>query len=114
MLLLAIVGMLRLSGPAGAILVIVVLGTTSWMGVARFVRGQILSLREQDFIQAARALGMPLPMATWGTMIADGKDAPRRAPHVAGFPGLAIMGSVLSFNLLGDGLRDILDPKVRR
>jgi len=154
-LLLAIVGLLRLSGPVGALLVIAVLGATSWMGVARIVRGQMLSLKEQDFILAARALGlsssrillrhlipnaaapviiyaslavggammaeaslsflglgMPPPTATWGTMIADGKDSLRYAPHVAGFPGLAIIGAVMSFNLLGDGLRDVLDPRV--
>jgi len=155
-LLLTIVGMFRVQGPAGLFLIIAILGATGWMGVARIVRGQVLSLREQDFVHAARALGlpssrivfrhilpnamapvivycslatggammaeaslsflglgMPPPTATWGVMVADGKVALRFAPHIAVFPGLAIMMAVLSFNLLGDGLRDAFDPKLR-
>ncbi len=155
-LLLTIVGLFRLQGPWGIFLIIAILGATGWMGVARIVRSQVLSLKQQEFVQAAQALGLsstrilfrhlipnalapvivycslaigstmlaeaglsflglgvPPPTSTWGVMVADGKDALRNAPHVAIFPGLAIMVAVLSFNLLGDGLRDALDPKLR-
>lgn len=123
---------------------------------ARVVRGQSLSLRDREFILAARAVGVPTPrllwryvlpnvvapvlvfatlsMASavlaeaalsflglgvqppwpsWGLMVATGRDYLRVAPHVATFPGLAIMLAVLGFNLLGDGLRDMLDPRLR-
>jgi peptide/nickel transport system permease protein len=59
-------------------------------------------------------LGPQPPAPAWGLMIADGLKAMRNAPWVAGFPGLAIMLVVLGFNLLGDGLRDALDPRLRR
>jgi peptide/nickel transport system permease protein len=137
-------------------LVVVVLGLTGWMGVARIVRGEVLSLREREFIQAARALGMsdtriisrhiipntlaPIivyatlgigntilveaglsflglgvqpPTASWGNMISDGRDALITAWWIATFPGLAIVFTVTAFNLLGDGLRDALDPRLR-
>ncbi|MBA4159134.1 MAG: ABC transporter permease [Gemmatimonadetes bacterium] len=137
-------------------LVVVVLGLTGWMGVARIVRGEVLSLREREFVQAARALGMsdgriitrhiipntlaPIivyatlgigntilveaglsflglgvqpPTPSWGNMIADGRDALITAWWIATFPGLAIVFTVTAFNLLGDGLRDALDPRMR-
>ncbi len=137
--------------------VVVVLGLTGWMGVARIVRGEVLSLREREFVQAARALGMndgriifrhiipntlaPIivyatlgigntilveaglsflglgvqpPTPSWGNMIADGRDALITAWWIATFPGLAIVFTVTAFNLLGDGLRDALDPRLRR
>ena len=134
----------------------VVLGLTGWMGVARIVRSQVLSLKEQDFVAAARALGMsnariifrhllpnslapvivyaslaigstilaeaglsflgigvPPPTPTWGTIVNDGRDYLRDAWWITFFPGLMIAITVMSFNLLGDGLRDALDPKLR-
>jgi peptide/nickel transport system permease protein len=137
-------------------LVVVVLGLTGWMGVARIVRGEILSLREREFVQAAKALGMsdmriitrhilpntlaPIivfatlgigntilveaglsflglgvqpPTPSWGNMISDGRDALITAWWIATFPGLAIVFTVTAFNLLGDGLRDALDPRLR-
>jgi peptide/nickel transport system permease protein len=137
-------------------LVVVVLGLTGWMGTARIVRGEVLSLREREFIQAARALGMgdgriilrhiipntlaPVivsatlgigqtilteaslsflglgvrpPTPSWGNMIADGRDALTQAWWISTFPGLAIVFTVIAFNLLGDGLRDALDPRLR-
>jgi peptide/nickel transport system permease protein len=155
-LLLTIVGLFRVQGVWGIFLIVFILGLTGWMGVGRIVRSQVLSLKQQEFIQAAQALGLsptrilfkhlipnalapvivycslaigstmlaeaglsflglgvPPPTATWGVMVADGKEVLRLAPHVAVFPGLAILVSVLSFNLLGDGLRDALDPKLR-
>lgn len=151
---LAVVGLFRITGPAKIFLVVAVLGLTSWMGVSRLVRSQILSLKEQEFVQAARALGLsharivtrhlipnalapvfvyaslavggimtteaglsflglgvPPPTSTWGTLVADGKNALREAWWMATFPGLFIVAAVMSFNLLGDGLRDALDPK---
>ena len=137
-------------------LVVVVLGLTGWMGTSRIVRGEVLSLREREFVQAARALGMgdwriivrhvipntmaPVivsatlgigltilteaslsflglgvqpPTPSWGNMVSDGRDALTQAWWIATFPGLAIVLTVVAFNLLGDGLRDALDPRLR-
>jgi peptide/nickel transport system permease protein len=58
-------------------------------------------------------LGVPPPTATWGAMVNDARQFLRSAPWTALFPGLAIVFAVTSFNLLGDGLRDALDPKLR-
>ena len=137
-------------------LIILVLGLTQWPGTARLVRGEVLSLREREFIQAARALGFgrrriilrhlipnvlaPVivaatlgigntivleaglsflgmgvqpPTPSWGTLVADGRQNLIGAWWVATFPGLAIVITVLAFNLVGDGLRDALDPRLR-
>jgi len=136
--------------------IIAVLGLTQWPSTTRIVRGDVLSLREREFVHAARALGMgrgriilrhivpnvmaPVivtatlgigntivleaglaflglgiqpPTPTWGSMIADGRDNLIGAWWVATFPGLAIVLIVLAFNLVGDGLRDALDPRLR-
>lgn len=136
--------------------IIIVLGLTQWPGTTRIVRGDVLSLREREFIQAAHALGMsrfrilmrhlipnvlaPVivtatlgigntivmeaglsflglgvqpPTPTWGSMVAEGKDNLLGAWWVATFPGLTIVLVVLAFNLVGDGLRDALDPRLR-
>lgn len=138
-------------------LIIAVLGLTGWYGSARIVRGQFLQLREQEFVQASRALGYsdariiwkhilpntiaPIiviatlnigntilleaalsflglgvqpPTASWGSMVSDGRDAMITAWWISTFPGLAIVATVVSFNLIGDGLRDALDPRMRR
>ncbi|HUF89392.1 MAG TPA: ABC transporter permease [Gemmatimonadota bacterium] len=132
------------------------LGLTGWESSARIVRGQFLALREQEFVQASRALGYsdgriilrhilpntlaPIiviatlgignvilaeaalsflglgvqpPTASWGSMVNDGRDAMITAWWISTFPGLAIVLTVVSFNLLGDGLRDALDPRSR-
>jgi peptide/nickel transport system permease protein len=137
-------------------LVVIVLGLTGWMSVARIVRGEVLSLREREFVQAARVLGMndgriilrhiipnilaPVivyttlgigntilveaalsflglgvqpPTPSWGNMISDGRDSLITAWWIATFPGLAIVATVTAFNLLGDGLRDAMDPRLR-
>ena len=137
-------------------LIVVILGLTGWMGVSRIVRAQVLTLKEQDFVQACRAmgipdsriilghilpnamapvivnaslaiggtilteaslsflgLGVPPPTATWGSIINDGREFMRTAPWITIGPGLLIVLAVMSFNLLGDGLRDALDPKLR-
>ena len=136
--------------------VMIAVGLGYWGGFARVVRGQILSLREQEFVIAAQALGSsrsrimrfhllpnciaPVivmatlmladailieatlsflgmgaqpPTPSWGSILSSGRAYLRLAPWVTLFPGLAIMLTVLGFNLLGDGLRDALDPKLR-
>jgi peptide/nickel transport system permease protein len=133
-----------------------IVGLTSWMEVARVVRGQLLSLREQDFVTAARALGCadhriivrhllpnglaPIlvaatlnvanailmesyisylgygiqpPVASWGNMLNNAQSYLSSAPWIAVFPGVAITLAVMSFNFIGDGLRDALDPRMR-
>ena len=136
--------------------VMVVIGITSWMGTSRFVRAEFLSLRERDFTQAAKALGVPdrriifrhiLPNAlapvfvtatldvatailleaglsflgfgvqppapSWGNILTEGRTYIFDAWWLTVFPGLAILMTVLAFNLLGEGLRDALDPRLR-
>jgi peptide/nickel transport system permease protein len=151
-----------------AILFVVVLGGSMattvfavalvlWARYARVIRGEILSLRERDFVAQARiagcsstrimlthlfpnilntlvvllslqvgwviiveaslsflGAGIPPPTPTWGSMIAEGRDYIATAWWVSFFPGLAILATVLSFNLFGDWLRDALDPKLRQ
>ena len=58
-------------------------------------------------------LGVPPPAASWGTMLNDGRKFMESAPHTVIFPGVAISLTVLGFNLLGDGLRDVLDPRLK-
>jgi len=142
--------------PASMYNIMIVIGLTSWMGAARFVRAEFLSLREQDFVTAAKALGVskfriifrhmmpnaispvlvsatigiasailteaglsflgfgvPPPHATWGNILSDGKRFIFDAPWLTFIPGIAILIVVLSFNLFGEGLRDILNPKLR-
>ena len=151
-LILTVVALL----PASIYNIMIIIGLTSWMGAARFVRAEFLSLREQDFVTAARALGVPdwrlifrhmvpnaiapvlvsatigiagailteaglsflgfgvpPPHATWGNILSDGKDYLFDAPWLTFIPGIAILVVVLSFNLFGEGLRDILNPKLR-
>jgi peptide/nickel transport system permease protein len=151
-LILTVVALL---GPS-MLNVMVVIGITSWMGTSRFVRAEFLSLRERDFVQAARALGMkdsriifrhilpnglaPVfvtatldvatavlveaglsflgfgvqpPAPSWGNILTEGRTYIFDAWWLTVFPGLAILITVLSFNLLGEGLRDALDPRLR-
>jgi len=136
------------------LLVTLILGLTGWMGTSRIVRGEVLSVREREFIVAARALGfrnrrillrhvipsvispvivaatlgigntilaeaalsflglgVPPPAASWGSMVASGRDVMTDAWWITTFPGIAIVLTVMSFNLVGDGLRDALDPR---
>ena len=155
-LLIVIVGTFRPEGSTRLFLLVTVLGITNWMGVARIVRSQVLSIKELDYIAAARSLGLPQdrillrhvlpnvaapiivyaslalggtilteaslsflglgvppPTATWGKMIADGFDKIHDTPWVVFAPGAFIVCAVVSLNLLGDGLRDAFDPKLR-
>jgi peptide/nickel transport system permease protein len=136
--------------------VMIAVGLGYWGGYARVVRGQVLSLREWDYITAAHAIGAsdlrimfrhilpnilaPViimsslmmadailieatlsflgmgaqpPIPSWGSILSGGRTYLRLAPWVTLFPGIAIMLTVLGFNLLGDGLRDALDPRLR-
>jgi peptide/nickel transport system permease protein len=152
-LILTIVALL---GPS-IINVMVVIGATSWMGTARFVRAEFLSLRGRDFVTAARALGagdrriifrhmlpnslapvfvsatldvatailieaglsflgfgVQPPRPSWGNILTEGRLYIFDAWWLTIFPGLAILLTVLAFNLFGEGLRDALDPRLRR
>jgi peptide/nickel transport system permease protein len=151
-LILTVVALL----PASIYNIMIVIGLTSWMGTTRFVRAEFLSLREQDFVAAAKALGInnfriifrhimpnaiapvlvsatigiasailteaglsflgfgvPPPHATWGNILSNGKNFIFDAPWLTFIPGIAILIVVLSFNLFGEGLRDILNPKLK-
>lgn len=139
----------------GLLTIMIIIGLTSWMEVARIVRGQVLSIREQEYVTAARAIGAghrhiiirqilpnsvaPIvvvatlnvanaillesyisflgygiqpPTASWGNMLNNAQSYFGTAPWVAIFPGLMITLAVTSFNFIGDGLRDALDPRV--
>jgi ABC-type dipeptide/oligopeptide/nickel transport system permease subunit len=153
--LLVAICIIAIIGP-GLENVILAVGIFSVPMFARVTRGQVLSLKEQEFILAARmmgaqdsrimlthllpnavapilvlctlriatailtaaslsflGLGAQPPIPEWGAMLSDGRAYLSIAPHVATTPGLAILITVLAFNLLGDGLRDALDPRLR-
>ncbi|HEX9874280.1 MAG TPA: ABC transporter permease [Deferrimonas sp.] len=136
--------------------IMIIIGLTGWMGVARLVRAEFLSLRERDFVVAARALGAsdsrlifrhilpnalsPIlvsatlgvagailtesalsflgigvqpPTPSWGNMLIAGKQTLGTAWWLSAFPGLAILVTVLGYNLLGEGIRDALDPRLK-
>lgn len=136
--------------------IMIIIGLTSWMGVARLVRAEFLSLRERDFVLAARALGasdrrvifrhvlpnalspvlvsatlgvagailtesalsflgigVQPPTPSWGNMLIAGKQTLGTAWWLSAFPGLAILLTVLGYNLFGEGLRDALDPRLK-
>jgi peptide/nickel transport system permease protein len=142
-------------GP-GLINLILALSIGGWVGYARLVRGQVLAVREREFVEAARALGandvriffrhilpnivqplivqsaigmagavlaeatlsflglgVPPPTASWGSMLNDARSHLFDAPHLVVFPAIAVMLCVLSFNFIGDALRDYLDPRTR-
>ena len=154
--LLLAIGIVAMLGP-GIFQIMVAVGVTQIPVFARLLRGSILALRENDFVLAARSVGVPrrtilsahilpnaispvivqatLALATaiidvaglgflglgpqdpstpeWGTMLTDTTRYLQTAPHLAVIPGIAIVISVLGFNLIGDGLREALDPKLR-
>jgi len=138
------------------LVVILIIGFVNWTYIGRIVRGQVLSLRKREFVEAARALGAgdvhimfrvilpnlvaPLivystlavagnilfetalsflglgvqpPTPSWGNIIREGMSYYNVAWWITAFPGLAILLTVLAFNLLGDGLRDALDPRLK-
>ena len=139
------------------VLIVAVIGVTSWMQTARIVRGEVLAVKQREFVLAARAvgtgsrrimarhllpnalspitvsatlgvaqavitesalsflgLGFPSDFPTWGRLLYDGVPFLGLAPARAIWPGLAISLTVLSINYMGDGLRDAMDPRLRR
>jgi oligopeptide transport system permease protein len=137
--------------------IILAISITAWLGMARLVRGQTLSLREREFVEAARSigtpnlkiltrhilpnalgpivvqatylvpaaiifeaflsllgLGVPPPAPSWGRMASEGYKALQLAPHIVLAPCAALSLTVLAFNWVGDGLRDAIDPRMRR
>lgn len=153
--LLLAIALVAVLGP-GLGNVIIALSALGWTGFARLVRGQVLTVKALDYVQAAHGLGaghlrlmavhilpnvmapalvqasfaiaaailseaslsflglgVPAGTPSWGAMLAEGRYVLSEAPYVSIFPGLAIMGVVLGFNLLGDALADWLDPKRR-
>jgi len=140
----------------GLLNVILILGVTGWVSYGRVVRSQVLSVKEKEYVEAARALGSRAPILifrhilpnvmtpvivlatfnvasymvaeasltflglgvqpaipSWGIMLADGREYMRAGWWMAIFPGLALMVTVLSINLVGDWLREYLDPRLR-
>ncbi|MDD5643229.1 MAG: ABC transporter permease [Syntrophales bacterium] len=151
-LILAVIAML---GPS-IWNIMVVIGLTGWMGVARLVRAEFLSLREREFVVAAQALGagdsrliwrhmlpnalapvmvsatlgvagailtesalsflglgVQPPTPSWGNILTMGKDNIEIAWWLSVFPGLAILVTVMSYNLLGEGIREAIDPRLK-
>ena len=136
--------------------IMVVIGATSWMGVARLVRAEVLTLKERDFIAASKVMGasdrwiilkhlipnaigpvlvsatlgmggailvesalsflgigVQPPTPSWGNILMDGKSTLGIAWWLTIFPGILILLTVLAYNLLGEGLRDMLEPRIR-
>ena len=154
--LLLVVGLAAVLGPSPGN-VVIALAATSWASYARLVRGNTLSLRERDYVQAARAagaggfrivtrhlwpnlwpfliiqmsyglsgailtesslsflgLGAPPGTPSWGQMLSSGREFMLTSTRLLWIPGVAILSLILGLNLLGDGLRDKLDPKTHR
>ena len=154
--LILLLVVLALWERVGVVELVVILGLTSWFGVSRLVRAEVLSLRERDFMVAVRALGItPLgalarhllpntlspitvtaalgmgqmilieagvsflgfgvrvPTASLGRMIGQGYDYLVAAPWISIFPGIMIVSLVIGFSLIGDGLRDVVNPRIR-
>lgn len=142
--------------PRNIYSIYIALSLTSWAGVARLVRGQVLALREREFTEAAKAagaldtrimfthilpntlspvivdatfgigstilgeaglgflgIGVQPPHPSWGVMIGDATPYFRSVPHMLFWPSLALALVILAFNILGDGLRDALDPRLK-
>ena len=153
LLVMILIGVLIGRGTMGILLA---LALTSWRGTARLVRAQFIQLKNEEFVEAARAqgqnhvlivlkhmlpnslgpvivamtftvpaailsestlsfigLGLSPPACSWGTLASDGWRALRTHPHLIFFPSMLIFMTVLSFNYLGDGLRDAIDPRTR-
>jgi oligopeptide transport system permease protein len=137
--------------------IFVAIGLVSWVGLARLVRGQVLSIKEKEFVEAARAagsspvkiilqhllpnslgpvivsltfgipaaifteavldflgVGIRPPQPTWGVMVFEGYAAVDAYPYLVIIPCVALSMTMLAFNFIGDGLRDALDPRMRR
>ena len=153
--LLVVIVLLVILQP-GLLPMIIALSITGWINMARIVRGEVLSIKNQEYVLAARTLGVntwhliikhlipnalgvilvtmtltiptaifteaflsylglgvPQPMASWGTMASEGSKAIMSAPWRLIFPAVFISLTIFTFNAIGDGLRDALDPKLR-
>ncbi len=154
--LLVVIVLLVVMQP-GLFPMIIALSITGWINMARIVRGEVLSIKNQEYVLAARTLGastghliikhlvpnalgailvtmtltipsaiftesflsylglgVPAPTASWGTMASDGNKAIANAPWRLIFPAVFISLTIFAFNAVGDGLRDALDPKLRK
>ncbi|MCY9545855.1 ABC transporter permease [Lysinibacillus xylanilyticus] len=154
--LLVVIVLLVVLKP-GIVPMIIALSITGWIQMARIVRGEVLSIKNQEYVLAARTLGartghlilkhlvpnalgailvtmtltvpsaiftesflsylglgVPAPLASWGTMASEGNGAITNAPWRLIFPALFISLTIFAFNAVGDGLRDALDPKLRK
>lgn len=154
--LLLAIGILAVFEKPSEYVLFAALGLVGWPGIARIVRGEVLSLREREYVTAARAIGqgrlvilvkhvlpnalgpiivvgtlliagnilaeaglsflgigLPQPAPSWGRMLVDSKELWIDKPWMSVFPGLAIVFTLLGFNLLGDGLRDAFDPRMQ-
>ena len=146
-----------ISGQWNMLLLFIAIGAVEWLTMARIVRGQVLSLRKQEFIEACISLGLPThriifrhmvpnvlgpvivyttltipavmlleaflsflglgvqpPTPSWGLLIKDGAERMKAAPWMLIFPGIMFALALFSFNFVGDGLRDALDPKTSK
>ena len=155
LLALAVVGVVGTSGGNSLTILVVVLGLTGWVTFARVVRGEVLSVKNLEYVEAANALGqrdflvifrhvlpnvtasiivlatlqiatviiaesslsflglgVQPPTVTWGIMLADGRDYLATSWWLSTFPGIAITLTTLGMILLGDWLRDVLDPRM--
>ncbi|GAA4709548.1 oligopeptide ABC transporter permease OppC [Brevibacillus fulvus] len=154
--LLVVILLMVIMDP-GVVTIIIALSITGWIGMARIVRGQMMLLKAQEYVLAARSLGannvrlifkhlipnalgpiivtlslsvptaifsesflsfiglgVSAPVASWGTMSSDGLSAMRYYPWRLMFPAVFISLTMLAFNLLGDGIRDAVDPRLRK
>lgn len=152
-LLLAVVSLFG----SKTVTIVLILGGTSWMSISRLVRAELLSLKNRDFVLAARAvgespwrilwqhllpnalgpalvqttlllgnvillesslsflgMGIQPPTPSWGNIVADGRQSLVTGWWISTLPGIAVAITVVAFNLLGDGLRDLLDPRLRQ
>ena len=149
--------MLMVVMGSGLNTIIIAIAITGWGSMARLVRGQVLQLKQSEYVMASKTLGagfgriifkhlipncmgpiiidltfsipsaifteaslsylgmgIPVPLASWGTLANDGANMLLLYPYQLFFPALLISLTMLGFNLLGDGLRDALDPRLRR
>ncbi len=155
--LLVVIMMVVITGRRELLFIIIAISITAWVNMARLVRGQTLSLREREFVEAARSigtrdtgilfrhifpnalgpiiiqatylvpaaiifeaflsylgLGVPPPNPSWGAMTSEGYRSLQYAPHITVIPAIALGLTLVALNAFGDGLRDALDPRMRK
>ncbi|MBJ7599912.1 MAG: hypothetical protein DLM67_25430 [Candidatus Nephthysia bennettiae] len=155
--LLVVIMIVVITGRRELLFIIIAISITAWVNMARLVRGQTLSLREREFVEAARSigtrdigilfrhifpnalgpiivqatylvpaaiifeaflsylgLGVPPPNPSWGAMTSEGYRSLQYAPHITVVPAIALGVTLVALNAFGDGLRDALDPRMRK